>query len=381
MGLFDVFKKKDCEICGKEVGMFGYKKLEDGEICKDCVKLLSPWFDDRRHATVEQIKAQLAYREENRAALDSFRPTASFGENYTLRAELANGMPVRFVVERGDNYKEENADLISFKDVTSFEIDINDSYRELKRKNNEGEMVSYVPPRYEYSYDFYAVIRVNNPYFDVIRFKLNRNTLNLETVGNQNRATAAMRTGLRQPMGRTQGGFDPNMYPEYRQYQKECDDLEELFRAGMQGMMLPSQAAPQYGQPAPQYGQPAPQYGQPAPQYGQPAPQYGQPTPQYGQPAPQYGQPTPQYGQPAPQYGQPAPQYGQPAPQYGQPAPQYGQPAPQYGQPAPQYGQPTPQYAQPAPRPATPALPAFCPSCGAPTEGSKFCQCCGSKLV
>ena len=59
MGLFDVFKKKDCEICGKEVGMFGYKKLEDGEICKDCVKLLSPWFDDRRHSTVAQIKQQL----------------------------------------------------------------------------------------------------------------------------------------------------------------------------------------------------------------------------------------------------------------------------------------------------------------------------------
>ena len=52
MGLFDRFKKQDCEICGKEVGMFGYKKLEDGEICKDCVKLLSPWFEDRRHATV-----------------------------------------------------------------------------------------------------------------------------------------------------------------------------------------------------------------------------------------------------------------------------------------------------------------------------------------
>ena len=25
MGLFDRFKKQDCEICGKEVGMFGYK--------------------------------------------------------------------------------------------------------------------------------------------------------------------------------------------------------------------------------------------------------------------------------------------------------------------------------------------------------------------
>ena len=31
MGLFDRFKKQDCEICGKEVGMFGYKKPEDGK--------------------------------------------------------------------------------------------------------------------------------------------------------------------------------------------------------------------------------------------------------------------------------------------------------------------------------------------------------------
>ena len=52
MGLFDRFKKQDCEICGKEVGMFGYKKLKDGEICKDCVKLLSPWFEDRKESTV-----------------------------------------------------------------------------------------------------------------------------------------------------------------------------------------------------------------------------------------------------------------------------------------------------------------------------------------
>ena len=56
MGLFDVFKKKDCEICGKEVCMFGYKNLKDGEICQDCVKLLSPWFEERREATVAQIK-------------------------------------------------------------------------------------------------------------------------------------------------------------------------------------------------------------------------------------------------------------------------------------------------------------------------------------
>ena len=226
MGLFDAFKKKDCEICGKEVGLFGYKKLEDGEICKDCVKLLSPWFDDRRHSTVAQIKQQLTYREENRAALNTFRPTVAFGERYTLRAELVNGVPTRFVVERTDSYKEENADIISFRDVTSFNIDVQESKQELMARNSKGEEVSYNPPRYEYSYDFYAEIHVNHPYFDEISFQLNRDSVELETVE-------------RRPcFGTVRTGFDPTLYPEYRQYRGECDELEELFQAGMQGMAL-----------------------------------------------------------------------------------------------------------------------------------------------
>ena len=80
MGLFDRFKKQDCEICGKEVGMFGYKKLKDGEICKDCVKLLSPWFEDRKESTVARIKAQIAYRAQNAEELKAFQPTTVVGE-------------------------------------------------------------------------------------------------------------------------------------------------------------------------------------------------------------------------------------------------------------------------------------------------------------
>ena len=234
MGLFDRFKKQDCEICGKEVGMFGYKKLEDGEICKDCIKLLSPWFDDRRHSTAHQIKQQLNYREQNRAALSGFRPTVAYGERYTLRAELVNGVPTRFVVERTDNYKEENADIISFRDVISFNIDVQESKRELMARNSKGEEISYNPPRYEYSYDFYAEIRVNHPYFDEITFQLNRESVTLETV--------ERRSGL--GINLFGSGFDPTLYPEYRQMRAECDELEELFRAGMQGMTLNGYAAP-----------------------------------------------------------------------------------------------------------------------------------------
>ena len=266
MGLFDAFKKKDCEICGKEVGLFGYKKLEDGEICKDCVKLLSPWFDDRRHSTVAQIKQQLTYREENRAALNTFRPTVAFGERYTLRAELVNGVPTRFVVERTDSYKEENADIISFRDVTSFNIDVQESKQELMARNSKGEEVSYNPPRYEYSYDFYAEIHVNHPYFDEISFQLNRDSVELETVER------------RPSFGTVRTGFDPTLYPEYRQYRGECDELEELFRAGMQGMALKGfapaaqpiiQATPVH-QPAPEPA-PAPSGPKFCPNCGAPA--------------------------------------------------------------------------------------------------------------
>lgn len=279
MGLFDAFKKKDCEICGKEVGLFGYKKLEDGEICKDCVKLLSPWFDDRRHSTVAQIKQQLTYREENRAALNTFRPTVAFGERYTLRAELVNGVPTRFVVERTDSYKEENADIISFRDVTSFNIDVQESKQELMARNSKGEEVSYNPPRYEYSYDFYAEIHVNHPYFDEIFFQLNRDSVELETV--------ERRPGF----GTVRTGFDPTLYPEYRQYRGECDELEELFQAGMQGIALKGFA------PAVQPIIQATPVQQPAP--------------------------------------------------------------------------------EPVPAPSAPK---FCPNCGAPADGGKFCQSCGSRL-
>ena len=233
MGLFDVFKKKDCEICGKEVGMFGYKKLEDGEICKDCVKKLSPWFEDRRHATVAQIKEQLTYREDNRHQLDSFRPTVSIGDYYAVKAEIENGVPTRFVITR-DDYLEENADLISFNKVRSFEIDIRESRDEQKYRNNDGNMVSYSPPRYEYRYDFYCDLAVDCPYFDNIHVRINSNTLYL--------ATVMQKSGSGFGQFLITNDFDPSLYPEYRQYKAMCEQLQELFNAGMQGMSLPGTA-------------------------------------------------------------------------------------------------------------------------------------------
>ena len=60
MGLFD---KKYCDICGEKIGLLGNRKLEDGNLCKDCARKLSPFFSERRNSTVEDIKRQLAYRD------------------------------------------------------------------------------------------------------------------------------------------------------------------------------------------------------------------------------------------------------------------------------------------------------------------------------
>ena len=224
-----LFEKKECAICGGEIGLLGNKKLEDGNCCKTCAAKLSPWFDERRHSTVAQIQQQLAYREENRRNLSTFRPNKIFGEHYELHVEYEGNVPVRFVVARTGDYMQENADLISFRDVTSFKLDISDRKTEQKYRNPEGNMVSYNPPRYEYSYDFYADMKINHPYCDDIRFKLNRDSVELETVAAPTRAFVK--------------GFDPMMYPEYREQKNRWDEVEAVFRAGMQGMALNGYAA------------------------------------------------------------------------------------------------------------------------------------------
>ena len=227
MGLFDVFKKKDCEICGKEVGLLGYKKLEDGEICKDCVKLLSPWFDDRRHSTVEQIKRQIAAREENRRELQAWSHNLCFGEWQKIYIRMENGLPESFVVSSDSNYKDANADIIHFADVSSCDVDIRESHMELKQTNDAGEKVSYNPPRFEYSYDFYIKLGITGiEYIDDIRVKVNRSTLHLETTQHQ----AASNIFLGQ-------SFDPMHYPEYREYKAVCDTIAEIISCGQRGMV------------------------------------------------------------------------------------------------------------------------------------------------
>ena len=99
MGLFD---KKYCDICGEKIGLLGNRKLEDGNLCKDCAKKLSSWFSDRRRSTVEDIKGQLAYREENREKAAQFRTTRSarIGRCCWTRITAGSPSPARGIWRR-----------------------------------------------------------------------------------------------------------------------------------------------------------------------------------------------------------------------------------------------------------------------------------------
>ena len=176
MGLFD---KKFCSICGGKIGLLGNRKLEDGNCCKDCAAKLSPWFSERRHSTVEDIKGQLAYREANREAVAAFHTTRTLGNNTKV---LLDEDAKKFMVTSARDLAAANPDVLDYGDVTGCKLDISESRNELKRKDNDGKEVSYIPPRYTFEYDFDVIINVNNPYFDEIRFRLNSSSIESQMV-------------------------------------------------------------------------------------------------------------------------------------------------------------------------------------------------------
>ena len=223
MGLFD---KKYCSICGDKIGLLGNRKLEDGNLCKKCAAKLSPFFSERRHSTVDDIKEQLQYREENKDAVAAFHTTRSFGEDTKV---LIDEDARKFVVTRARNLAEANPDVLDYGMVTGVDIDIDEDTDEKMREDNEGHSVSYDPPRYEYSYDFNIVIRVNHPYFDTIKVQLNSSS-----VYTTEHAVIAVQKPI------------PDNHPEYCKYKAMCEEIKETLLGARQQVRdeKAAQAAP-----------------------------------------------------------------------------------------------------------------------------------------
>ena len=184
MGLFD---KKYCDVCGNKIGLLGNRKLEDGNLCKDCAAKLSPFFSDRRHSTLEEIKEQLAYREANKEKVAAFVPTRTFSSGRTI---LIDDAKRQFLITNSRRWQDVNPDILDFEQALGATLDVDENKYELKTKDKEGKSVSYNPPRYKTTYNFYLTIHLRSPYFEEVRFQVNDDEISVRGGRDYNRAEA-----------------------------------------------------------------------------------------------------------------------------------------------------------------------------------------------
>ncbi|MCU6766359.1 DUF4428 domain-containing protein [Blautia ammoniilytica] len=199
MGLFD---KKICDICGEKIGLLGNRKLDDGNLCKDCAKKLSPWFEERRHSTVEDIKRQLEYREKNKKAVMDFCVTRQINtRNYTVFIDDHKG---NFTVARKLDVNE-NPDIVPLSAIVQCRVEVEQQQLE-ETYTKDGKTVSYQPPVYNYEYDYTMRIKVNTPWFDDMDFRLNTFSISSEK---RNELMEVEQTGMSGM--NMNGGMQPGM--------------------------------------------------------------------------------------------------------------------------------------------------------------------------
>jgi len=199
MGLFDkLFAKKYCDVCGKEMAMFGNEKIADGIVCKDCHTQLSPFFRAYRSTTAEGIKEQLAYREANKELVAAFEATTSVRCEYSTL--YFDEEKKQFICTGASNWRNQNPDVIAFSQVIGVETEVEEDREEIMRQDSEGNEVSCDPPRYEKTYEFHVNIQINSPWFSELELQVNDDVI---------RGTASM---------------------QYREAQNKCRQIERIFR-------------------------------------------------------------------------------------------------------------------------------------------------------
>ncbi len=211
MGLFD---RKNCDICGGKIGLLGNRKLEDGNMCKDCAAKLSPFFSGRRGSTVAEIREQLAWREKNKARVAEFKPSLTFGEGGT-RLRIDEDAR-RFAVCSSRDLENGNPDILSLDDITSAEVRIGERKSRIEHRDENGKMVPDDPPRYRWSFDFTVKIHVDNPWIELINVLLNRSTVTVEEPGKEedDSLKKSIRS-IREFLSGSGKPFDPHEDEEY----------------------------------------------------------------------------------------------------------------------------------------------------------------------
>ena len=191
MGLFG---KKNCCICNEKIGLLGGMKLKDGDLCKECKKKLSPFFEDAKESTIEDIKKQIKGREDNYKELDNLEINKIYGEfgailidetnrKFVALKDTSDGLfkdpkPINSI----EDVKDKNPDIISFDQVEDVDVKIIQTTREEFQTVN-GQQVSYNPKHYTYMIGFNIIIKLNHPYIKTMRIDIKNGTVQIYNEG------------------------------------------------------------------------------------------------------------------------------------------------------------------------------------------------------
>lgn len=168
MGLFS---KKECDVCKKKMALMEGYKCADGTICNDCKKKMSPLFTEYKNTTIQEVKEQLTYREENAQRVKVFVAAETFGEYSKVMVDRKHNW---FVVTKAIKLSDENPDVFDLSDIQNVLVEIEENKRELHFTNRKGKTCSYKPARYEFTYKFKVNIQMNHPFIKMISLKITK---------------------------------------------------------------------------------------------------------------------------------------------------------------------------------------------------------------
>ena len=177
MGLFG-FESKTCAVCGKSLGLFGGKGIDDDEkICRECLSEVSPWMSAsvRKNMTGEQMREHISYRLDNKRMLYDFMESNRLQcKNFTIAVDETNRW---MVISRNPDYRAANADIIPIDQITKATFEICENKYSHQERDPHNEMPPRQVMRYQYYFKFY--IYVNHLYVPVINFHVDASAIEL----------------------------------------------------------------------------------------------------------------------------------------------------------------------------------------------------------
>jgi hypothetical protein len=117
-----------CGICGGRIGILGGSMLRDAQLCPDCAARLSPFITSTLDLGLEDVRLQIALRDENKARLSSFSPTrtiyATDDESADEWRVMVDELAGEFVAFRGSqaDLLEVNPDVFRLDEVSDVEL-------------------------------------------------------------------------------------------------------------------------------------------------------------------------------------------------------------------------------------------------------------------